>query len=348
MLMHKSSDQARFDGLLHDFAVKNHRLVMESAGDIHGELSKFSRFVQDAQSESDLSLVIADGDYLDEPSFDEELATKKIGEIFDTVRGFRCPVLVLGGNYDPMGTAARVAQSIGKPIASIGCRLTDSKPYPGNHLNVSGYDFIGVEGSNPINGRFPGERPEPEIKWALQQAAHDSAAELDRTILVSHVPPYNMGSRNQLGTFGLPSSYWGKHVGSTALMEFIEEKKPLMHISGHIHEGAGVTLLLSCSGKKPTLEDYKMQEYQKVAVLLKKQGTRATVCVNHGTLEHWTYMRYIIAETDQHFVIEISKRRIGGKDPFAKLGDIFGRKKKGEIKYDKIYDPDNSLEEILT
>lgn len=49
-------------------------------------------------------------------------------------------------------------------------------------------------------------------------------------IVVSHGPPVGYGDR----TSG------GEHVGSKALLDFIERRKPRLVVCGHIHEGYGV------------------------------------------------------------------------------------------------------------
>jgi len=55
-------------------------------------------------------------------------------------------------------------------------------------------------------------------------------------ILLTHTPPY--GTR-------LDILYTGEHVGSHGIRSLIEEKKPLLAVSGHIHESRGI----ECLGK---------------------------------------------------------------------------------------------------
>lgn len=62
------------------------------------------------------------------------------------------------------------------------------------------------------------------------------------TIIVAHDVPYGC----------LDKTYFGKMVGSQRIRDFIEEKRPLIWLGGHIHEGYGGkrlknTLVYNCS-----------------------------------------------------------------------------------------------------
>ena len=68
------------------------------------------------------------------------------------------------------------------------------------------------------------------------------------------------------------------HVGSKLIREFIEEKKPILAISGHIHEAFGIdsigqTLLLNpgalCDGRFATVEIIKENGKYKATAVLK-------------------------------------------------------------------------------
>ncbi len=102
-----------------------------------------------------------------------------------------------------------------------------------NVINVHGEAFkyqsltiIGIGGSTitPFNTWI--EFKEEEIKSILI-TVFNTLKDVGDTILVSHAPPYKTKADRTL--FGL-------HVGSKAIREFIEEKKPKLCICGHIHE----------------------------------------------------------------------------------------------------------------
>jgi Icc-related predicted phosphoesterase len=314
--------------LARNFIRENTKLEFASAGDSHGDVRKLERFVKDCLAEDNVSLIIATGDYQRQPTKDFVEARENVSSILSILRGCPKTVLVLGGNYELPGVTADVASEIGEPLFSIGCSPSKAnKRHPGNYLSFGGFDFIGVEGSNEINGLFPGERSDEELEWALFEAGKSAGiVDFRRTILVTHSPPYGIGRRDELGPFGLPGEYCGKHVGSVAYRNFILNQRPLIHDCGHVHEGVGATVCLWNRSPQGSTEyaDVSMVEYEKIALLLRKDEARqVTVCVNHGTLEHWVYFRYRIAETQDYVGIEVAKRRLGGKDAFSRFTDKF-------------------------
>lgn len=334
--------------IVQKFFLQNIKLEFASAGDCHGDLSKLKSFINDCMTESKLSLIIASGDYQRQPTKEYSEAKANIKEIFMNLKTCPKKILVLGGNYEIPGVTADVALELGEPLFPIGCSLSKNEDkHPGNYLSHKGFHFIGVEGSNPINGLFPGERDESELEWAVEQAFKAATYQIDfnKTIFVTHSPPYDCGGRDQLGCFGLPAQYWGKHVGSKAYRKFILSWKPLIHDCGHIHEGVGATIYVWNRNKhtEAPFADIKMQEYEKIAVLFRKGTRHVTLCVNHGTLEHWMYMRYRIAETDEYFGVEVAKRRLGGKDALSRFMDKFMG---GRTIYKKIFLLDVDLKEI--
>ncbi|MDP3919030.1 MAG: metallophosphoesterase family protein [Nanoarchaeota archaeon] len=57
----------------------------------------------------------------------------------------------------------------------------------------------------------------------------------DEVILVTHAPPYKTK---------LDYLEWAGHIGCKSEKKFIKEIKPILHISGHIHENIGVQEVL--------------------------------------------------------------------------------------------------------
>jgi len=79
-----------------------------------------------------------------------------------------------------------------------------------------------------------GCEPVDTLDWFLSQAtlseelAHLAlTGEPERTIFVSHTPPYDTP---------LDTTIDGKHVGSKAVRSYIEKNQPLIGFHGHIHE----------------------------------------------------------------------------------------------------------------
>lgn len=116
------------------------------------------------------------------------------------------------GNCDPPGTEEcirRVATSL-----------------HGVKTVVNGRTWGGLGGSNPSIFNTPFEMPEEEIAKLLVPMMEEGM------VLVLHCPAH--------GT--LDSTFSGKHVGSTAVKEAIERCRPMVVLSGHIHEDRGVRL----------------------------------------------------------------------------------------------------------
>ena len=116
-------------------------------------------------------------------------------------------------------------------------------------VEIDGYKFCGVGGSliTPWNSNY--EWTEEEVEEVLKKFP-------EKCILVTHSPP----------KFLLDKTSTGLHVGSEKLLEFIEEKRPILVICGHIHEAKGVmkykdTILVNpgCFGK-----EYAIIEIDKV------------------------------------------------------------------------------------
>ncbi len=89
--------------------------------------------------------------------------------------------------------------------------------------------FIGLGGAVRSPFRAPFEFQEDEASRALAQAVQTSSTQ--NMVLVSHCPPKNTKLDLAGGT---------RHVGSEAVRRFIEERKPLLVVCGHIHEAQGV------------------------------------------------------------------------------------------------------------
>ena len=67
--------------------------------------------------------------------------------------------------------------------------------------------------------------PEEMIKKSLRETAKGK-----NLVLVTHVPPKNSS---------LDFTAFRRHIGSKSIRNIIEERKPLVHLCGHIHEAFG-------------------------------------------------------------------------------------------------------------
>ena len=100
-----------------------------------------------------------------------------------------------------------------------------------------GLVIAGSGGGSKFSGDTPFERTEDElvqdfdvIKNSLSQIADDDG-KCSSLVLIMHNPP------KDTKTDVIPG---GIHVGSQKLREFIENVQPVLVVTGHIHESAGI------------------------------------------------------------------------------------------------------------
>ncbi len=90
--------------------------------------------------------------------------------------------------------------------------------------------LLGVGGSTFSPFGTPSEFPEARFSEWLEDLARRAGGYKD-LVLAAHNPPYNTVCDRIEG---------GRHVGSTAIRDFIEEYQPAACLCGHIHESAGI------------------------------------------------------------------------------------------------------------
>jgi Icc-related predicted phosphoesterase len=120
------------------------------------------------------------------------------------------PAYAVPGNCDPLGTL----QNIEEAATSLHRRK----------VRVDGWTLGGHGGSNLTIFNTPNEMPEEEIEGGLRPIMEKGMA------LVVHCPP--------LGTLDLTSV--NRHAGSVAIALLVEEFRPRVVLSGHIHEARGI------------------------------------------------------------------------------------------------------------
>lgn len=120
------------------------------------------------------------------------------------------PAYAIPGNCDPQGTL----QEIEGAATSL----------HRNKVKLEDWTLGGHGGSNPTIFNTPNEMPEEEIEVGLRPIMERGM------ILVVHCPP--------LGTLDLTSV--NRHAGSTAIAKLVEEFRPRVVLSGHIHEARGI------------------------------------------------------------------------------------------------------------
>ena len=124
--------------------------------------------------------------------------------------GLKGKTYAVPGNCDPPGTLAHIEHK------AISLHL--------KKVNIGKYVLGGMGGSNPTIFDTPNEMSEEEIMDRLRPVMERDM------ILVLHCPAF--------GVLDLPFS--GKHVGSVSILKLVEEFKPMIVLSGHIHEDRGI------------------------------------------------------------------------------------------------------------
>jgi hypothetical protein len=137
------------------------------------------------------------------------------------------PVMTVAGNMDP-GPVEEEFRALGVSIDARG-------------RTIGGIGFFGVSAAPVSALRTPNEITEEEILRRAEQGWSEVAG-CARKVFVPHAPP--------AGT-ALDRLRDGRHVGSSAVREFIERRRPDVVICGHIHEARGIdriesTLIVNC------------------------------------------------------------------------------------------------------
>ncbi|MDP6627831.1 MAG: metallophosphoesterase [Methanopyri archaeon] len=148
----------------------------------------------------------------------------------------------------------------------------------GTARSIRGLWFLGLGGSNPI-GFFPAEHTEEDLAGILTDGL-EKVPDDAPLVVVSHVPPHEVHDY-------VP--FVARHVGSTALRQFISERRPMLVTCGHIHESFGWTAF------RITKNDIKDVETG-TSVRIGKDAD--TVVINAGSLRDRRYGVVLIERTD--------------------------------------------------
>ncbi|WP_338669254.1 metallophosphoesterase family protein [Pseudodesulfovibrio methanolicus] len=137
--------------------------------------------------------------------------------VLDAVARYNPRILAQPGNMDSDGVTAYIREQ----DMDIHLRVRELAP---------GLGLMGVGLSTPTPFGTPGEVPESTLAQWLDRT-HAQADGFDRLICVIHEPPADT-ALDRLGN--------GQHVGSPGVRAFLERVQPVLAVTGHIHEAAGV------------------------------------------------------------------------------------------------------------
>ncbi|MGB9688112.1 metallophosphoesterase family protein [Thermogutta sp.] len=156
-----------------------------------------------------------------------------------------CDVILLGGDLTHFGSGRDVEPLIERcrektPIVYAVAGNCDTKEVVqrldelGVNLAARGtvINGVGVHGLPGIPVWRPGmyQFTEDELQNMLEQGWIQLNSASCR-ITLAHVPPRNCA---------VDRVYWGCHVGSVALRQFIQRNQPAVVVCGHVHEGRGI------------------------------------------------------------------------------------------------------------
>jgi Icc-related predicted phosphoesterase len=180
--------------------------------DVHGYSEDISAFFS-KMDPKEYDLLVCPGDFTDMFNQPPGFSQHNVADIIlQKLVAFGIPLLCVPGNHDPY--------EIIEAFDEYGANLHNKKK------TFGGERFIGWGGAlTPFHTAF--EPTEEETAAALGELGR---GEPPGAILVVHNPPLNTL---------LDKTATGEHVGSSAIREFIEEKKPKLVISAHIHESRG-------------------------------------------------------------------------------------------------------------
>ena len=200
-------------------------MLISYATDVHGNTS-FIESILEKSVKHKVDAIIINGDLTPDEYFMDVLAQR---EFFDSYliplfREFRkrhnIEIFVLMGNHDYQENMSVLYKAEKNKII----KALHDRIHKINGFSITGYSYI-----NPI-GFLSWEKQEPEIKKDLGKLKN--RLDFKKCIFVTHAPPHKTK---------LDVIYGGRHVGSKAIREFIEEFQPYLCLHGHIHESPKVS-----------------------------------------------------------------------------------------------------------
>jgi len=184
-------------------------MPMIAVTDVHGDSRaswKLAEKIKDMEKKPDVVLIAGDV---------TNFGTSREAErVLEPLLDLRIPVIAVHGNCD--------GRDVPEYLERLGVSAHNRR------VEVEGVGIVGIGGSNitPFN-----------TIWELREEVIEDILKRNYRpgdIILSHTPPY--GTKVDLTRSGL-------HVGSKALRRFIEENRPPLVVTGHIHEARGVDMI---------------------------------------------------------------------------------------------------------
>lgn len=181
-------------------------------GDIHNDVENIMNYA-DKVSSLNFDAIVCPGDFTDVGL--RGFSQAEIGKlIVAELKTFKRPIFAVPGNFD-----RDVVPILEKEGISV----------HGKGLILNGVGFYGFGGAKtPF--KTPLEPSEDELRTGLQNG-YEQVRDAKFKVQITHNP----AARTKMDFL-----YTGAHVGSEAVRKFIEEKRPDVAVSSHIHEARGV------------------------------------------------------------------------------------------------------------
>ncbi len=181
------------------------QMIIFAISDLHGAAEKLE-MVENRISSADL--VVVAGDLTKHHTVDEAM------QQLDIISSYNSRIVAVHGNWDNPQVREELQN---RDI----CIHADGK-------TIDDIGFFGVGGSSPTPMNTPSEYSEKQIATWLKKG-FDKIQHTSRKILVTHSPPRGIRDR----------TFFGMHVGSKAIRDFLESTIIDLCICGHIHEAHG-------------------------------------------------------------------------------------------------------------
>jgi uncharacterized protein len=173
---------------------------------------------------------------------DIHMATRNLDRMGEAMRD--CDLMILSGdltNFGGVDDAKKVLADVRSAcprVLAVPGNLDQREVIPfleeekialhGKGIVIDGVGIFGCGGSNLTPFHTPTELSEDEI-YSTLAAGYAQVRDLRPLVMICHTPPFATQCDRLMN---------GTAVGSTAARRFIEEVKPDICISGHIHESA--------------------------------------------------------------------------------------------------------------
>ncbi|MBN1599228.1 MAG: metallophosphoesterase [Bacteroidales bacterium] len=199
--------------------------------DIHGAVYLIDKIDYEL-STSDLVIISGDITHFG--------GTSEVENIINKIKILNSKILAVPGNCDTL----KVQEYLNEISINLHNKL----------ITFNNFNFTGFGGSLPCPGKTPIEYTEKEYENFINSMDFSIKPNSD-LIVVSHQPPHKTLNDKLL---------FGMHVGSKTLRNFILNKKPLLYLTGHIHEGIGVDTVYGCKIVNPG--PFRSGKYAKIKI----------------------------------------------------------------------------------